>query len=76
MDTNEEERAKGKTVEVGRAHFTTATKRYTLLDAPGMLPVHTRLHALGIGESDLSLTLSAPHLFPASVQATRITCRT
>jgi len=35
MDTNEEERAKGKTVEVGRAHFTTLKKRYTLLDAPG-----------------------------------------
>lgn len=70
MDTNEEERAKGKTVEVrawtalcvrralfvrfrgcmdeggsaphscvlpqvGRAHFTTAKKRYTILDAPG-----------------------------------------
>jgi len=35
MDTSEEERAKGKTVEVGRAHFATAKKRYTLLDAPG-----------------------------------------
>src|SRR4051812_5532305 len=35
LDTSEEERAKGKTVEVGRAHFTTANKRYTLLDAPG-----------------------------------------
>jgi Elongation factor Tu GTP binding domain len=35
MDTNEEERAKGKTVEVGRAHFETAVKRYTILDAPG-----------------------------------------
>lgn len=35
MDTNEEERAKGKTVEVGRAHFHTDTKRYTILDAPG-----------------------------------------
>ena len=35
MDTNEEERTKGKTVEVGRAHFNTAKKRYTLLDAPG-----------------------------------------
>jgi peptide chain release factor subunit 3 len=34
-DTNEEERAKGKTVEVGRAHFETKTKRYTILDAPG-----------------------------------------
>ena len=35
MDTNEEERAKGKTVEVGRAQFTTIKKRYTILDAPG-----------------------------------------
>lgn len=35
MDTNEEERAKGKTVEVGRAHFETKAKRYTILDAPG-----------------------------------------
>lgn len=28
MDTNEEERAKGKTVEVGRAHFATEFKRW------------------------------------------------
>lgn len=36
MDTNEEERAKGKTVEVGRARFETKVKRYTVLDAPGI----------------------------------------
>jgi peptide chain release factor subunit 3 len=35
MDTNEEERAKGKTVEVGKAYLTTDVKRYTILDAPG-----------------------------------------
>eukprot|EP00549_Striatella_unipunctata_P025866 CAMPEP_0118714690 /NCGR_PEP_ID=MMETSP0800-20121206/26358_1 /TAXON_ID=210618 ORGANISM="Striatella unipunctata, Strain CCMP2910" /NCGR_SAMPLE_ID=MMETSP0800 /ASSEMBLY_ACC=CAM_ASM_000638 /LENGTH=594 /DNA_ID=CAMNT_0006620573 /DNA_START=40 /DNA_END=1824 /DNA_ORIENTATION=+ len=35
MDTNEEERAKGKTVEVGRAFFETPDKRYTIMDAPG-----------------------------------------
>lgn len=35
MDTNEEERAKGKTVEVGRAMFNTEKKRYTIMDAPG-----------------------------------------
>ena len=35
MDTNKEERAKGKTVEVGKAHFETDVKRYTILDAPG-----------------------------------------
>ncbi|XP_071724712.1 uncharacterized protein, partial [Rutidosis leptorrhynchoides] len=35
MDTNEEERARGKTVEVGRAHFETDSTRFTILDAPG-----------------------------------------
>ncbi|ODV63880.1 translation termination factor GTPase eRF3 ASCRUDRAFT_29057, partial [Ascoidea rubescens DSM 1968] len=35
MDTNKEERADGKTIEVGRAYFETAKRRYTLLDAPG-----------------------------------------
>lgn len=35
LDTSEEERAKGKTVEVGRAHFETERMRYTILDAPG-----------------------------------------
>eukprot|EP01083_Nonionella_stella_P020600 57126_1 len=35
MDTSEEERNKGKTVEVGRALFETVKKRYTILDAPG-----------------------------------------
>lgn len=35
MDLNEEERAKGKTVEVGRATFETEKKRFTILDCPG-----------------------------------------
>ena len=35
LDTNQEERDKGKTVEVGRAFFTTDHKHFTLLDAPG-----------------------------------------
>ncbi|ORZ39073.1 P-loop containing nucleoside triphosphate hydrolase protein [Catenaria anguillulae PL171] len=35
LDTNKEERAKGKTVEVGRAHFETDSRKYTILDAPG-----------------------------------------
>lgn len=35
LDTNPEERDKGKTVEVGRAHFATEKKRFTILDAPG-----------------------------------------
>ena len=35
LDTNMEEREKGKTVEVGRAYFETDTKHFTILDAPG-----------------------------------------
>ena len=35
LDTNQEERDKGKTVEVGRAYFETDTKHFTILDAPG-----------------------------------------
>ena len=35
MDTNQEERDKGKTVEVGRAYFETEHKHFTILDAPG-----------------------------------------
>jgi peptide chain release factor subunit 3 len=35
MDINEEEKAKGKTVEIGRAVFDTTKKRYTVFDAPG-----------------------------------------
>ncbi|CAI4225051.1 unnamed protein product [Auanema sp. JU1783] len=35
MDTNDEEREKGKTVECGRAYFETEKKHFTILDAPG-----------------------------------------
>ncbi|KAF9817145.1 hypothetical protein SFRURICE_013933 [Spodoptera frugiperda] len=35
LDTNQEERDRGKTVEVGRAHFATKSKHFTILDAPG-----------------------------------------
>ncbi|WVF65331.1 hypothetical protein IAT40_000057 [Kwoniella sp. CBS 6097] len=35
LDSGKEERAKGKTVEVGRAYFESDKRRYTILDAPG-----------------------------------------
>ena len=35
LDSTQQERDKGKTVEVGRAYFETGKRRYTLLDAPG-----------------------------------------
>lgn len=35
LDTNQEERDKGKTVELGRGYFETEKKHFTILDAPG-----------------------------------------
>lgn len=35
MDINEEERMRGKTIDMGRATFTTEKKRFTVLDCPG-----------------------------------------
>lgn len=35
MDVSDDEKAKGKTVEVGRATFDTPSKKYTIFDAPG-----------------------------------------
>lgn len=35
MDVSDDEKAKGKTVEVGRAQFDTKLKKYTIFDAPG-----------------------------------------
>ncbi|THH29130.1 hypothetical protein EUX98_g5056 [Antrodiella citrinella] len=35
LDSTPQERAQGKTVEVGRAYFETTQRRYTILDAPG-----------------------------------------
>jgi peptide chain release factor subunit 3 len=34
MDINEEEKQRGKTLEVGKAFFSTANKRLTILVAP------------------------------------------
>lgn len=35
LDTDDQERARGKTVEAGQARFETPSRRYTILDAPG-----------------------------------------
>ncbi|GMP85365.1 hypothetical protein CsSME_00038552 [Camellia sinensis var. sinensis] len=39
METNEEKRVKGKTIDVGRPHFETETSRFTILDAPVGYPL-------------------------------------
>lgn len=46
MDTNDEERAKGKTVEVGRAHFNTETKRCVHLSPAAFVPCPLLSHIL------------------------------
>ena len=35
MDTTEEEREAGRTIELGKANFRTSNKRVTIFDAPG-----------------------------------------
>lgn len=35
LDTSDEERARGKTINLGRAQFETESRQYTILDAPG-----------------------------------------
>lgn len=85
MDTIEEERAKGKTVEVGRAHFETAKKvrqlaraqitdfrqRYTILDAPGHKNFVPNMIS-GVAQADVGiLVISAKVRFAMSNLAMR-----
>ena len=59
MDLNDEEREKGKTVEVGRATFETAKKRFTILDCPGHEKYLTNMLA-GAAQADVAaLVISA-----------------
>lgn len=59
MDTNADEMTKGITIEVGRAHFFTEKKRYTLLDAPGHNAYVPNMMA-GLAQADVGvLVISA-----------------
>ncbi|MEQ2192494.1 Eukaryotic peptide chain release factor GTP-binding subunit ERF3A [Xenoophorus captivus] len=62
LDTNQEERDKGKTVEVGRAYFETEKKHFTILDAPGHKSFVPNMIG-GASQADLAVLLLPPELW-------------
>lgn len=56
MDTNDEEKTQGKTVEVGCAQFETPNRRFTILDVPGHKSYVPNMIA-GASQADIGVLL-------------------
>lgn len=56
MDGLDEERERGKTIDMGKAFFTTSKRRYTILDAPGH---RTYIHnmILAVTQADIAILI-------------------